>query len=180
MNKVHKLVLSAVFLATGMLLPFLTGQIRSIGHTLLPMHIPVLLCSFICGWKYGLAVGAILPIFRSLCFSMPVLYPNAFAMAFELASYGFLAGYIYNKLKIHNLKTVYLSLILSMILGRIIWGLVQGIILGFGANGFTLKMFVARAFLNGIPGIVVQLILIPVIVFALKKSSNARITIDKN
>ncbi|MBQ8213587.1 MAG: ECF transporter S component, partial [Clostridia bacterium] len=111
----QKLVLSGLFLAIGYVLPFLTGQIQQIGNMLLPMHIPVLLCGLICGWKYGLAVGAILPVTRSLIFSMPVLYPNAVAMAFELAAYGFFIGFFYKRLSQKGIVGIYLSLIPAML-----------------------------------------------------------------
>ena len=99
MNKhIKKLVYSAVFLALCMVLPFLTGQIPEIGQALSPMHIPVLLCGFACGWPWGLAVGFIAPILRSLLFQMPAMWPNAVAMAFELATYGFCSGILFKVL----------------------------------------------------------------------------------
>ena len=94
-NELKNLVIAAMLLAVGLVLPFLTGQIQQIGNMLLPMHFPVILCGLICGWKYGLGVGFILPLLRSVIFGMPVMYPNAFAMAFELAAYGFYR--IFNK-----------------------------------------------------------------------------------
>ena len=45
------LTLAAMFLAAGLVLPFVTGQIPQIGSMLLPMHLPVLLCGLVCGWK---------------------------------------------------------------------------------------------------------------------------------
>ncbi len=60
---------------------------------LLPMHIPVLLCGLICGWKYGILVGFILPLLRHTIFGMPILFPTGIAMAFELATYGFVIGF---------------------------------------------------------------------------------------
>ena len=89
-NGTKRLVVAAFFLALGLVLPFLTGQIPEFGSKLLPMHIPVLLCGFVCGWPYGLAVGAILPLFRSLIFGMPYLFPTAVAMCFEAAFRSFL------------------------------------------------------------------------------------------
>ena len=142
---IQKLVLSGLFLAIGYVLPFLTGQIQQIGNMLLPMHIPVLLCGLICGWKYGLAVGAILPVTRSLIFSMPVLYPNAVAMAFELAAYGFLTGFLYMILKKKNLTTVYISLIIAMIAGRIIKGIANAVCYGIINKGYTFMMFISGA-----------------------------------
>ena len=85
---VKEIVLAGFFLALGIVLPFLTMQIPSFGSMLLPMHIPVILCGFICGGPLGLIVGFIVPLLRSALFSMPPMFPTAIAMAFELAAYG--------------------------------------------------------------------------------------------
>lgn len=97
MKNTKKLVLSALFLAIGLILPFITMQIPAVGKMLCPMHIPVLLCGFIVGWPYGLLVGFITPLLRSVLFGMPMLVPNAVCMAFELATYGFVAGVLSQK-----------------------------------------------------------------------------------
>lgn len=161
------LVLSAMFIAIGLVLPFLTGQIQQIGNLLLPMHIPVFLCGLICGWKYGFCVGLILPVFRSLLFSMPVMYPNAIAMSAELATYGLVVGVIYGLLKSKKIWSVYIAMIPAMLVGRVVWGIAEIILLGLKNNTFTLKMFVSGAFLNAVPGIILQLVLIPLIISAL-------------
>ena len=126
MKNLKKLVLSGMFLALGIVLPFVTGQIPQIGSMLCPMHIPVLLCGFICGWQYGLVVGLIVPVLRSMMFGMPPMFPTATAMAFELMTYGFLAG----------------------------------------------------ALLNAVPGIALQLVLIPVIMVSLDKAGIKRFTVN--
>ncbi|MFQ8705701.1 MAG: ECF transporter S component [Thomasclavelia sp.] len=166
---VRNIVLSALFLALGFILPFFTMQIPSIGSMLLPMHIPVIICGFVCGAPLGLIVGFILPLLRSLVFTMPPMFPTAIAMAFELAAYGMISGYLYNK---SNKKVfdVYFSLIISMIGGRIIWGLVSALLYGFSDQVFGLTVFVAGAFSNAIPGIILQLILIPVLIIVLQKA----------
>lgn len=169
MNKhTRNLVLSALFLALGLVLPFLTGQIPEIGSMLLPMHIPVLLCGFVCGWPWGLAVGFITPLLRSLLWGMPPIV-GAIGMAFELAAYGCLSGLFYTLLPKRPLY-VYVSLIAAMLGGRVIWGLAQMVIMGVMAKSFTWVAFVAGAFTNAIPGIVVQIVLIPILVLALKKA----------
>ena len=81
-TNVRNLVLSAMFLALGLTLPFLTGQIPQIGQMLCPMHIPILLCGLVCGWKWGGVIGFITPLLRSVLFGMPVMFPNGIAMAF--------------------------------------------------------------------------------------------------
>ena len=173
-NELKNLVIAAMLLALGLVLPFLTGQIQQIGNMLLPMHFPVILCGLICGWKYGLGVGFILPLLRSALFSMPVMYPNAFAMAFELAAYGFFVGFLFSHAKWQCIKSLYRCLIISMLLGRVVWGVVMTVILGLGADGFTLTAFLTSAFINAIPGIVAQLILIPAIMLALDKTHFVR------
>lgn len=156
-------VLSAMFLALGMILPLLTMQIKEIGDTLLPMHIPVMLCGLICGYKYGFVVGLILPFLRSVIWGMPPIYPNAVWMALELCTYGFVIGYLYSKSKTKTIKTVYISLISSMICGRIVWGISKAILLGLGGKVFTLSAFVVGGFIDALAGIVLQLVIIPLI-----------------
>lgn len=170
MKKLHvkNMVLAAMFLAVGVVLPFFTGQIKEIGNMLLPMHIPVLLCGLICGWQYGLAVGFILPLMRSFLFSMPIMYPDAIAMAFEMATYGLVVGYLYSHAKWQCVKMLYRCMLAAMLAGRAVWGIVQMVLLG--VRGFTLGAFVAGALMNAIPGIILQLIIIPVIMVALNRA----------
>ncbi len=169
-NPVKNIVLSALFMGLGLTLPFLTGQIQSIGNMLLPMHLPVFLCSLICGWQYGVAVGFVLPILRSLLFTMPIMYPAAIAMAFELSTYGFVAGFVYSLSRWKCIKSLYRALFIAMVAGRAVWGAAQALLLGFGGKAFTLTAFVSGALLNAIPGIILQLVLIPVIMVALNRA----------
>ena len=170
MNKVKKLAVTAMLFAVGMVLPFFIGQIPAIGKMLLPMHIPVLLCGFIVGWQYGALIGFLLPIVRGLVFGMPPLYPNAVAMAFEMAAYGFVSGYLYSHARWQCTKMLYISLVTAMFAGRLVWAFAEVILLGIGGNTFTWEMFAAGAFLNAIPGIIVQLALIPLIMVALRRA----------
>ncbi len=168
-QRLYKLVLSALFLSIGMVLPFLTMQIKEIGDSLLPMHLPVMLCGILCGYGYGAAVGLMLPILRSVCFGMPPLYPNAVWMATELLTYGLIIGLMYKTLP-KNTLCLYISLIVSQIFGRIVWGLSKSILLGLGGKAFTWAMFISSGFVNALPGIILQLILIPTILLILKRT----------
>ena len=167
-NETKKLTLSAMFLALAFVMPFLTGQIPQIGSMLCPMHIPVLLCGFFCGAPWGLAVGFVAPILRSFALGMPPMFPTAFCMAFELATYGFVAGWLHHKLPRKKIN-IYLSLLCAMISGRLIWGAVMFACMGFDASVFGLSAFMAGAVLNAIPGIVLQIVLVPIVVIALEK-----------
>ena len=164
-----KLLLSAMFLAFGLGLPFLTGQIPQIGKALLPMHLPVLLCGFICGAPWGLMIGFITPPLRSLLFGMPIFFPTSISMAFELCAYGFLAGFLYRRSHRHSVIAIYRCLMLAMIGGRLVWGLAQFVLLGISGGTFTLGAFLVGAFTASIPGIVLQLVLIPTIMIALNR-----------
>lgn len=164
------MTLSAMFLAIGLVLPFLTGQIPQIGNMLCPMHIPVMLCGLICGWQYGAVVGFIMPLLRSVLFGAPVMFPAATAMAFELMTYGLVAGLMYGLSRWQCIVALYRSLIVAMLAGRAVWGIVQVVQLGFSGSEFTWTMFMSGAFLNAIPGIIIQLVLIPAIMAALNRT----------
>ncbi len=173
--QVKKLTYSALFLAIALVLPFLTGQIPEIGSMLSPMHIPVLLCGFICGWPWGLAVGFIAPLLRSVIFGMPPMFPGAVAMAFELAVYGALSGLLYSLLP-KKKWSIYAALIISMIAGRVVWGIVRLILAGLAGNSFTWKAFIAGAVTNAVPGIILHIVLIPVLVMVFER---AGLTLNK-
>lgn len=164
------MVLSALFISIGLVLPFLTGQLQQVGNKLLPMHLPVFLCGLVCGWQYGAAVGATVPILRSLLFGMPIMMPNAVSMAFELCTYGLVAGIVYFTFRKQSVIAVYVSIITSMLAGRVVWGIAQTVLLGMKDNPFTMKMFVTGAFVNAVPGIIIQLVLIPAIIAALDRT----------
>ncbi|MBR5233266.1 MAG: ECF transporter S component [Clostridia bacterium] len=162
-KKIYKIVLSALFMTLAYVLPFLTGQIPEIGAMLCPMHLPVLLCGFICGWGWGLAVGFIAPLFRSLTLGMPLLFPTALCMAFELAAYGVVSGLMHKFLPLKK-PFIYISLIVSMIAGRLVWGVAMFVCMGINGGAFTFSAFLAGAFTNAVPGIILQIVLIPVLV----------------
>ena len=165
---VRKLTYSALCLAMALVLPFLTGQIPEVGSMLCPMHIPALLCGFLCGWPWGLGMGFAAPLLRNMIFAMPPM-PAALSMAFELATYGAVAGLLYRLLPKKSVN-VYVSLVGAMIAGRVVWGAVQYVILGLRGTTFTVSAFLAGAVTTAIPGIILQLVLIPPLVMVLRKT----------
>ena len=167
-NNTFNMILAAVLLALALVLPFLTGQIQQIGNALCPMHIPVLLCGFFCGPWYGMAIGFIAPLLRFVVFGMPPIMPIGIAMCFELATYGLTAGLLYRILPPKKLN-IYISLIVAMLAGRIVWGAVRVVLYGLGKSEFGWAAFISGAVLNAVPGIILQIILIPVLVMVLEK-----------
>lgn len=172
-RSLRQMVLAAMFLAIGIVLPIFTGQIPQIGRMLLPMHLPVLLCGLICGWRYGGAVGFVLPFLRYVMFGMPPM-PNGIAMAFELASYGIIVGAMYGASRWQCVVALYRSLLTAMVGGRLVWAAVRVIITGAAGVPFTWEIFLAEGFLSAIPGIIFQLIFIPAVMVALDRTGFVR------
>ena len=163
------MIMAALFLALSYVMPYLTGQIPEIGSMLCPMHLPVLLCGFVCGPVWGLAVGFVAPIMRSaLTGGFPPMFPTAVCMAFELAAYGAVTGFMHRILPRKKLS-ICLSLLTAMVIGRLVWG--AAMFFCMGADGsFTLAAFLAGAVTNALPGIAVQIVLVPVLVMLLENS----------
>jgi len=168
-SAILRMAYAAVCLALCMVLPFLTGQIPQIGSALSPMHIPVLLAGFLCGPWWAAAVGAVAPLLRFALFGMPPIFPTGVAMCFELAGYGLVSGLLYRKLPKKPVN-VYVSLLAAMLAGRVVWGIVRVLLSGVAGEPFTWAAFMAGAFVNAVPGIIVHIALIPVIVLALRKA----------
>lgn len=167
---IQKMVTSALLLAVAYVLPNFTGNIPQIGSMLLPMHIPALLCGFLCGSPWGAVVGFLAPLMRSiLTGGFPPMFPTAVSMAFELATYGFVAGSLYKRLP-HSLGGIYASLIGAMVCGRLVWGVVRAALTLSGNTTFSVTIFIADGFLNAIPGIILQLVAIPVLILALQRA----------
>ena len=168
-----RITLSSLLIAIAYILPFFTGNIPQIGSMLCPMHLPIIICGFLCGWKYGLIAGIVTPLLRSLTIGMPNIYPSAITMALELGCYGFVSGIIFNVFKRNNkitILTIYITLISSLLMGRIVWGLGNYTLTLIDQTfNFNFNIFLAGAFINAYPGIILQLILIPPFILLFNK-----------
>lgn len=163
-HSVKELIMSGLFIALGIVLPIIFHMIGA-GTVFLPMHIPVLLSGFFVGVPFAIAVGILTPLLSSLLTGMPPMFPVLPFMMFELGTYGAITSLLYRKLTWNMYLRVYLSLIGSMIAGRIsaamaVWGL---------ATFFAAKLpgpivFITSAIVTGVPGIIIQLAIIPIIV----------------
>lgn len=171
-QKTKDLVSAALCVALGLIVPQVfhlipfVGAVPNLGGVFLPMHIPVLLCGFLCGWRYGAACGAIVPLLSSVVTGMPVLWPQGVSMVFELAVYGLVTGLLYRGMN----KNVYLSLVAAMIAGRAVSGIAKAVLFGMAGKPFGMAAFLSGAFTMAVPGIILQLVLVPVLVVALEKA----------
>lgn len=163
---VKRLVLTALFIAMGMVLPSIFHMFGA-GAVLLPMHLPVLICGFVCGAPYGAACGLLLPLLSSVFTGMPPLFPTAPAMALELCCYGALTGLFFRRL---NWK-LYPALVAAMLAGRMVSGLANTLFMGMAGKPYGFEAFISAAFVVSLPGILLQLLLVPAIVAVLVKAN---------
>ena len=173
------MVITAMLLAVGMVLPFITGQIQAIAKIISPLHIPVLICGLCCGPAWGLGLGVLLPLLRGLIFGIPVFPTSALPMAFELAAYGLLTGLFYSaflkkRRNANHGAGILLSLIPAMILGRFVGGAAKALLLSLGVIGtktpFTFAAFFTSYFVSTAPGALIHIVLVPAVVLALEKA----------
>ena len=167
-----KVVFTGLFIAIA----FVLAQIVKLvpmpmpGAILLPMHIPVLLAGFLLGVRYGLLAGVLSPIVSMLLTGMPMLMPIGISMIFELATYGVIAGYFYQ----HKQWNAIVTLILSMLIGRIMYGIAATILFGIANMPFGFDAFKSAALTTAFPGIIIQLIAIPAILYVVNNSRKTR------
>ena len=154
-------------LTIGVILPQTLHIIPNAGSILLPMHIPVLIGGTLLGPYFGFLNGLLTPILSHLLFAMPPAIMLG-QMIIELSVYGLSSGFLYHKLKIKNqLLKNYLVLIISMLTGRLAYGLANAIF--FKAGSYSLKIWLQAAFITSLPGIIIQLAIIPFIIISIKK-----------
>lgn len=159
----YKLVLAGLMTAIGVMLPSIFHTFGGAGNVFLPMHIPVLLCGLICGYRLGGLCGLLVPLLSCLITTMPPIYPTGITMMCELAAYAVIAGLLMKK------TNVYVALIVSMIGGRIVLALSQLVIMGFGGKAFAISAFLTSAFVTALPGIIIQIVFVPLLVIAARK-----------
>ncbi|MBU5428084.1 ECF transporter S component [Tissierella pigra] len=171
-KKTNDLVLAGIFVSMGLILPIVFHGFGGGGPVFLPMHIPVLIAGFFLELPFAIAVGILTPVLSSLLTGMPPVFPVLPYMALELTVYSAVVSLLYRKLKLN----VYISLIISMICGRIMAGIAVWALITF----FTVQLpspvlFIQGAIINGLPGIVIQLILIPIIVLSTNRFKNTAV-----
>lgn len=174
-DALYRMVVTAVLLAVGLVLPFLTGQLQSIGQLISPLHIPAFICGLTCGPVWGGLLGAVLPLMRMALFGMPPL-SAALPMTFELCAYGLVTGLMYPALcrgLRRRLPAMLGALIAAMIAGRIIGGAAKALLLISGAisgNPLTLQAFITGYFVDTAVGALIHLVVVPAVVAALEKA----------
>ena len=167
LSPVKKLVFTAVCAALCVVLPMAFHTIPNAGSVFLPMHIPVLLCGLVCGWPYGLATGLLGPFLSSIITGMPMpaILPS---MLVECAVYGLVTGLMMRYVRTGSgIADLYISMVSAMALGRFVAGLAKAWILTPGTAPFA---WVTTSLVTGVPGILIQLVLMPLVIFALTRA----------
>ena len=168
MNQTRKMIVTAMCAALCVVLPMAFHTIPNAGSIFLPMHIPVLLCGFLCGWPYGLLCGLLGPCLSSMITGMPpaAVLPS---MVCELAASGLVTGLVYSRIRTGSrLGDIYISLLTAMVCGRVFYGVLNALI--FQAGSYSMEIWLAAAFTTALPGIVIQLVVIPALLLALERS----------
>ena len=168
MRNIKKMVTAALFIALGIVLPLAFHSVPNAGRVFLPMHIPILLCGIVCGFPYGLTAGIITPLLSSLLTGMPpaAMLPS---MICELAAYGEVSSLLMHYVRIKNMyATIYISLIGAMLFGRLFYGILNSLI--FSAGSYSMQIWLTAAFITALPGIVIQLLIVPAAVIVLQKA----------
>ncbi len=168
MKQTKQMVAAALCVALGIVLPVAFHSVPNAGSVILPMHLPVLLCGLLCGPVYGLLCGILTPALSSLFTGMP---PAAYlpSMLCELAVYGLLAGLLILVVRSKwTLLNLYVALVGAMLAGRVVYGILNALL--FRAGQYSLQLWVTASFVTALPGILIQLVLLPVLVFALRKA----------
>ena len=167
MHPVKCMTLSAVCIALCVVLPIAFHSIPNAGSVILPMHIPVLICGMICGWPYGLICGLMGPLLSSVLTGMP---PDAIlpAMIVECGTYGMVSGLMLKYVRTKSTYgDLYIALIVAMLAGRVISGIAKALIF---SPGMAMSAWITASFVTALPGIVIQLVFLPSVVFTLMKA----------
>lgn len=168
MKSTKKLIVAALCAALCVVLPMAFHAIPNAGSIFLPMHIPVLLCGFLCSWPYGLCCGLLGPCLSNFLTGMPpaAILPS---MACELMVYGLMTGLLYRRVRTGSrIADIYVSLVGAMLCGRAFYGVLNALI--FRAGAYSMELWLAAAFTTALPGIAIQLVLIPVILLGLERA----------
>lgn len=169
--QIKKLTYAGMLLSVGIILPYVAHSFGVSGKIFLPMHIPVLLCGMICGPMYGAILGVILPLISSALTGMPAAYPSLPLMMAELFTYGFVSGVLQTKTPLGKYKFgIYPSLVLSMVSGRVVYALFFRIL--FALDGALKTATVWTAVATGFVGIIIQLFVIPPVVYIAANASH--------
>lgn len=164
-NNTKRLIIAGLLLAIGIIVPMIFHTTGISGTIFLPMHIPVLLGGFLLPPSLALLLGMLTPILNSLITGMPPLFPMAIIMVFELGIYGLVASFLYRRLELPSV----VALIISMVAGRIMAGLVVFILAAFFAVKMDPMTFIIGGVTTGIPGIIIQLILVPSLIYSITR-----------
>ncbi len=167
-QKSQRITVCGMLIAVGIILPFATAHGLGLkGNILLPMHIPVFLIGFLCGPVYGGICGAVIPVLNSILTGMPAFYPNLPCMIGELMVYGALGGILYGHTPLRNFKLgIYPAMLIAMICGRLMYGAIFYLLMIADTDIGTYS--IAASVIIGLPGIVVQLLLVPAVVIAVR------------
>lgn len=161
----------AIAICFAMVIHLIGGM--QLGNIISPMHIPVFIGGMILGWKYGLVIGILTPLISSLTRGVPPIMPTGLGMSLELGTYGLVAGLFSSNIKLtkNQFVNLYLALIIGMIAGRLVYGIYYSTYYAIENNPYSLKVYATAVLIKPIIGIIIQLCIIPWVVYGIKRSN---------
>lgn len=164
-SSVRNLVIAALLLAIGLVLPYVVHMFgQEAGMILDPMDLPVLLCGLLLGWRYGLGLGIILPLLSGVITGMPPIFPVAIAMAVQLGIFGLITGLLRKKVN------AFINVFIAEIIGGVVYSVVMAVLIGIAHSHFGITGPLVGTFVTGLPGIIVEIIIVPIIAGILKRA----------
>jgi hypothetical protein len=154
-SELRQIPLAALFAALGVVLPPIF-HVFGLGSTFLPMFLPVMLGSMLLSWKFALVLAIFAPLTSWLLTGMPPLVPPILPlMLAELV----LLALICSVLHVHLQRSVWFTLLIAIIADR----LLLFFMVTFAASWLSLDpaVFSIALVVSGLPGIVLQLLVIP-------------------
>ncbi len=178
-DTLYRMIIAAMLIAIGMVLPRLLGGTEVLGQPISPLHIPALIAGLTLGGFWGGVVGASAPMLGHLVMHAPPSFDKALPMTVECLAYGVISGVAYVLLRrvLKGKPTIVPLLtaqVTAMFLGRIVGGAGKALLMAAGAigmdAGFTFAAFISAYFVSTAVGAVIHLIIVPAVVIALEKA----------
>lgn len=154
-SELKQIPLSALFIASGIVLPPVF-HLAGLGATFLPMFLPVLLGGMVLTWRFALLTAVLTPLASWLLTGMPPVVPPVLpVMLVELS----VAALLCSVIRVHLRKSVWLALVTAILADRLVLFLIVKVMAPL--LGWNHPLFSISIVISGLPGIVLQLIIIP-------------------
>jgi len=157
-GRLRHLVLNAMIMALGLTLPMAFHAV-GLGSKFTPMLLPLLLNGFLSPLGWAVLIGGLTPLVSSLTTGMPPLYPPvAVVMSVECMVLAATARFVYCATR----GRVWPAAVAAVVCGRAVSLSLSWLVASY--LDLPQRLSVAASFVQGLPGIALQLSVVPLIV----------------